>query len=311
MQLPDMNLLVALDALLDEGSVVGAAQRMNLSPAAMSRTLGRIREAMGDPILVRAGRGLVPTPRALALRDQVRALVEQAGLVFRSGDEVDLPNLDRAFNIRTNDLFIALYGARLLHMMLEQAPNTVLRFVPEHQGDDDLVLRHGQIDLVVSSSIDMGPEIKVQSLFDTWFVGLARADHPIFDAGITPERFARYPQISVSRRGRANGPIDVELGTHGVQRRVALITPSFHSAMFSLPESDLILPMPANILGSVTKFGLPLRSFEIPVPLERVRVMQAWHPRFDNDPAHRWLRQTMRACCAGEPTPASSPARSL
>ncbi|MBC7213409.1 MAG: LysR family transcriptional regulator, partial [Pseudomonas sp.] len=101
MQLPDMNLLVALDALLDEGSVVGAAQRMNLSPAAMSRTLGRIREAMGDPILVRAGRGLVPTPRALALRDQVRALVEQAGLVFRSGDEVDLPNLDRAFNIRT------------------------------------------------------------------------------------------------------------------------------------------------------------------------------------------------------------------
>jgi len=152
MQIPDMNLLVALDALLDEGSVVGAARRMNLSPAAMSRTLGRIREAIGDPILVRAGRGLVPTPRALALHEQVRALVEQAGLVFRSREEVDLATLDRAFNIRTNDLFIALYGAQLLQMMHEQAPHTVLRFVPESGGDDDAVLRDGGTDLIVSST---------------------------------------------------------------------------------------------------------------------------------------------------------------
>ncbi|MCE1114927.1 MULTISPECIES: LysR family transcriptional regulator [Pseudomonas] len=301
MQLPDMNLLVALDVLLDEGSVVGAAQRMNLSPAAMSRTLGRIREALGDPILVRAGRGLVPTPRALALRDQVHGLVEQAGLVFRSREDVDLANLERAFNIRTNDLFIALYGAQLLRMMLAQAPRTVLRFVPEGSGDDDAVLRNGQIDLIISSAVELGPEIKVQSLFNTYFVGMAREDHPIFDGPITPERFAAYPQISVSRRGRANGPIDVSLAEHKVERRVALITTSFHSAMFSLPDSDLILPMPANILNSVQRLKLPLRSFEIPVPLEPVNVKQAWHPRFDNDPAHRWLRQTLKACGSLDP----------
>ena len=301
MQLPDMNLLVALDALLDEGSVVGAAQRMNLSPAAMSRTLGRIREAMGDPILVRAGRGLVPTPRALALREQVRGLVEQAGQVFRSGQEVELATLDRAFNIRTNDLFIALYGAQLLRMMHEQAPRTVLRFVPESGDDDDQVLRDGRTDLIISSTIDLGPEIKVQSLFNTLYVGLARRDHPIFDQPITPERFASFAQISVSRRGRANGPIDAELANYKVQRRVALITPSFHSAMFSLPDSDLLLPMPANILSSVNKLGLPLRSFEIPLALERVTVMQAWHPRYHTDPAHRWLRQILRACCSVDP----------
>lgn len=301
MQLPDMNLLVALDALLDEGSVVGAAQRMNLSPAAMSRTLGRIREAMGDPILVRAGRGLVPTPRALALREQVRGLVEQAGQVFRSSQEVELASLDRAFNIRTNDLFIALYGAQLLRMMHEQAPRTVLRFVPESGDDDDQVLRDGRTDLIISSTIDLGPEIKVQSLFTTIYIGLARRDHPIFDQPITPERFASFAQISVSRRGRANGPIDAELANYKVQRRVALITPSFHSAMFSLPDSDLLLPMPANILSSVNKLGLPLRSFEIPLALERVTVMQAWHPRYHTDPAHRWLRQTLRACCSVDP----------
>ncbi|WP_028696572.1 LysR family transcriptional regulator [Pseudomonas cremoricolorata] len=299
MLLPDLNLLVALDALLDEGSVVGAAQRMNLSPAAMSRTLGRIREALNDPILVRAGRGLVPTPRALALREQVSQLVEQAGEVFRSGDAVDLPNLERAFNIRTNDLFIALYGAQLLRMMHEQAPRTVVRFVPE-SGDDDAVLRDGRTDLIISSTIDLGPEIKVQRLFHTQYIGLAREDHPIFDGAISPERFAAYPHISVSRRGRANGPIDVELAPFRVQRRVALITPSFHSAMFSLPDSDLILPMPANILASVRKLRLPLRAFDIPLPLERVTVMQAWHPRFHHDPAHRWLRQTLKACCEAD-----------
>ena len=187
-------------------------------------------------------------------------------------------------------------------MMHEQAPRTVLRFVPESPGgDDDSVLRDGRTDLIISSTVELGPEIKVQSLFHTEYIGLARRDHPIFDAQITPQRFAAYPQISVSRRGRANGPIDVELANFKAQRRVALITPSFHSAMFSLPDSDLILPMPANILNSVNKLGLPLRSFQIPLPLEQVTVMQAWHPRFQNDPAHRWLRQTLKACCSVDP----------
>ena len=146
MQLPDMNLLVALDALLDEGSVVGAARRMNLSPAAMSRTLTRIREAVGDPILVRAGRGLVPTPKALQLQAQVRSVVEQAALVFRSADEVDLSTLRRRFSVRANDFFIGVYGGRLFDTMERMAPLCELCFVPEGDTDDD-ALREGRLDL--------------------------------------------------------------------------------------------------------------------------------------------------------------------
>ena len=299
MHFPDMNLLVALDALLDEGSVVGAARRMNLSPAAMSRTLTRIRHAVGDPILVRAGRGLVPTPKAMALRSQVRSVVEQANQVFCSSDEVDLQSLERAFNLRANDVFIAPFAAPLLETMRQQAPCTVLRFVPEGEGgDEDAALREGRLDLYISATRNLGPEIKVQSLFSTTFVGLARVDHPIFDDEITPERFAGYEQISVSRRGRATGPIDAALAGMGLQRRVALITPSFHSAMFSLPDSELLLPLPEHVLLSVARLGLPLRSFRIPMALEAVTIMQAWHPRFDNDPAHRWLRQTLKECCS-------------
>jgi len=298
MQYPDLNLLVALDILLDEGSVVGAARRMHLSAPAMSRTLARIREATGDPILVRAGRGLVPTPRALELREQVRDLVEQAGGVFRSR-EVELPSLVREFNIRTNDIFMVCYGGRLVDLVRSQAPNVMLRFVPEI--DDDDAMRAGRIDLAVGASARLLPEIKHQGLFMSRFVGLARADHPIFSEMINAERFAAFDQISVSRRGLARGPIDQALEAQGLSRRVVAVSPSFFSAVLALRDTDLILPMPNPVVATCCQLGLALRSFEIPLPLAPVRVHQSWHPRFDNDVAHRWLRTLVKRCCDENP----------
>lgn len=113
MPLPDLNLLLALDVLIDECSVAAAARRMNLSTPAMSRTLGRIRTALGDPVLVRAGRGLAPTPRALQLREQVRDVIEQAHRVFNAGREVDMRVLERTFSVRANDVFVGGFGGRL------------------------------------------------------------------------------------------------------------------------------------------------------------------------------------------------------
>lgn len=297
MPLPDMNLLIALDALLEEGSVVGAARRMHLSPAAMSRTLTRVREALGDPVLVRAGRGLVPTPRALALQEQVRSLVEQATEVFQARDEVDMSTLERRFNVRSNDVFFGAFGGQLVDALRVQAPGTALRFAPEGEGDDD-ALREGRIDLHVTSRRNFGPEMKVQQLFTTRFVSLAREDHPIFAAPITPERFALYDHVSVSRRGRPHGPIDAALEQLGLSRRVTLTTPNFHSAIFSIAASDLIVSLPETVLWGMRELGLRMRPFVIPLTFETVNVVQAWHPRFDKDPAHRWLRQTVKQLCA-------------
>lgn len=296
MQLPDMNLLVALDALLDEGSVVGAARRMNLSPAAMSRTLTRVRDALGDPILVRAGRGLVPTPKALELRAQVRDLVEQAALLFRSADDVDLSTLRRRFSVRANDFFVGVYGGHLIDTLDRQAPHCELRFVPEGDGDDE-ALREGRIDLMISNTVPRTPEVKVQNLFTTHMVGLVREGHPLLEGEITAERYARFSHISMSRRGIARGPIDTALNALGLERRVALIAPSFHAAMFVLPDSDLILPVPKEALRSVSRLGLRLRSFTLPIPLPTMMLTQAWHPRYDKDPAHRWLRETIKSSC--------------
>ncbi|WP_166367215.1 LysR substrate-binding domain-containing protein [Pseudomonas akapageensis] len=297
MQYPDLNLLVALDVLLEEGSVVGAAQRMHLSAPAMSRTLGRVREAFGDPILVRAGRRMVPTPRALELREQVRVLVEQAGGLFRSGSEQRLETLERQFTLRVHDVLVGGLGIRMLEAVRQEAPNCTLRFATDNVLDES-DLREGSIDIYLGAPIPMGPEIKRQSLFSTHYVGLASSDHPIFAQDISPEGFAAYPQISVSRGGRDRDPIDVALGKLGLSRKVMLTTQSFNTAIFALPGSDLLLPIPQHALYRINRFGLSLRPFMIPIPLENLIVIQAWHPRFDNDFGHRWLRKTVRQVCA-------------
>src|SRR5512134_528270 len=126
MSTPDLNLLATLDVLLSEGSVARAAQRLRLSPSAMSRALARLREATGDPLLVRAGRGLVPTPRAIELRSQVGTLVEGAKAVLRPAERLDLKTLTRRFTLRTSEGFVETFGPHLIALVTQQAPGVTL-----------------------------------------------------------------------------------------------------------------------------------------------------------------------------------------
>lgn len=297
MRLPDLNLLIAFDVLLEEGSAASAARRLNISAPAMSRTLSRIREAFGDPILVRSGRGLAPTPRALELHEQVRGVVEQAHAVFTAGRQIDLQRLERTFSVRANDVFIGAFSSRLRELLHRHAPRTVLRFVPESDVDDR-ALEEGRIDLYINARRDFSADTKVQHLFLTELKGLARENHPIFDAPIDAARFVSYDHISVSRRGRTNGPIDDALAAMGLARRVALVTPNFHSGIFALAGSDLILPsMPTSMMHNVRELGMKVRIFDLPVVLKPVDIVQAWHPRLDHDNAHRWLRRMLKQAC--------------
>ena len=163
MALPDLNLLVTLDVLLTEGSVARAARRLRLSPSAMSRALARLREATGDPLLVRAGRGLVPTPRALELRERVGQLVQDATVVLRPVEAINLQQLERTFTLRTREGFVENFGARLLARVSAEAPGVRLRFVPKPHKDSS-PLRDGSVDLetgVVGAAT--GPEVRVQA----------------------------------------------------------------------------------------------------------------------------------------------------
>jgi DNA-binding transcriptional LysR family regulator len=292
MQSTDLNLLTALDALLAEGSVSGAARRLSVTTPAMSRTLARIRDAFGDPILVRAGRGLTPTPHALALRERVRAVVEEArSLVAAAGEQV-LGTTLRTFTVRASDAFAGAFAARLAERVASDAPGVTLRFAPE--GDEDVAsLRDGRVDLELGVMGPLGPEIRVQTLFRERLVGVVRRGHALARGRVTPARFARERHVSVSRRGIARGPIDAELSKRGLARPVALVVAGFGEALLAVAASDLVAAVPSR-LARVAGETVAIDCFPLPLPVPVLVVGQAWHPRLEADPAHRFLRACVR-----------------
>lgn len=294
----DLNMLVVLDVLLTEQSVARAAQRLELSPSAMSRALARLRTITGDQLLVRAGHCLVPTPLALELRGKVRAVVADAQNVLHPSIHLDLASLDRTFTIRANDGFIECYGARIAALVEEEAPHVCVRFAakPDKSG---AMLRDGIADLEVGVVSNMAPELRIQALFRDRFIGVVRDTHPLADGEeITAERYVAYRHISVSRRGQAFGPIDEALRELGLKRTVSVIVPSFPDALALARTTDLV----ANVPDRQTEHARDgMHTFRLPVTTPDVTISQIWHPRFEGDGAHRWLRASLRRVCSDAP----------
>jgi DNA-binding transcriptional LysR family regulator len=304
----DMNLLAALDALLAEGSVTGAARRLGLSSSAMSRTLARLRSATGDPLLVRAGRGLVPTPRAAELRDQVHELTRDVRTVLSPRTTLlDVASLERTFTIRANEGFIECFSAPLVAAVGEAAPRVRLRFAPKPV-KDALPLREGRIDLEIGVLGAFAPEVRTQSIFRDKFVGAVRVGHPLLTGPVTPERYAACKHVVASRKETFTGPVDGALEELGLRREIVAVVPGHPDAMRIARQSDLVALVPRSCLGSVLTNADPLTeglaSFELPVRTPEIVISAMWHPRMDADPAHRWLRDTVMAVCgAGPPLP--------
>ncbi|MDQ1921524.1 LysR family transcriptional regulator [Massilia pseudoviolaceinigra] len=294
MSLPDLNLLITLDVLLAEGSVARAARRLHLSPSAMSRALARLRDATGDPLLVRAGRGLVPTPRAIALREQVSQLVHDSVAVLRPVDKLDLAQLARTFTIRTREGFVENFGAELITRLRADAPGVRLRFLPKPD-KDSAGLRDGSIDLetgVIGKST--GPEVRTQALFRDRFVGVVRAGHALAEGDITPARYAAGEHIGIAREGMEKGPVDDALLPLALERTIVTTAAGFSQALALAWGSDLVATVPERHTGRLRS---GMHSFALPFPVPEFTVSMLWHPRLDADPAHRWLRTHVRAVC--------------
>jgi DNA-binding transcriptional LysR family regulator len=294
MATPDLNLLLTLDVLLAEGSVARAARRLRLSPSAMSRALARLRAATGDPLLVRAGRGLVPTPRALALREPVGRLVQDGQAVLRPAETLDLKRLTRTFTLRTRDGFVESFGPDLVARVGSEAPGVGLRFV-EKTDKDTAPLRDGTVDLETGViGRDTGPEVCTQSLFRDRFVGVVRKGHALSRGKVTPARYAAGRHVPVWRRNLDGDPVDAALAALGLEREIAAIVGSFAAALALARGSDLIATVPEQ---HTVKLRAGLHSFALPLALPEFTVSLLWHPRLDADPAHRWLRGCVREVC--------------
>ncbi|WP_111494216.1 LysR family transcriptional regulator [Marinobacter bohaiensis] len=303
MNQPDMNLLTALDVLLAEQSVAGAARRLDLSTSAMSRTLARLRQVTGDPLLVRAGRRMVLTPYAESIRERTRDTVFDAlGILQPDTRVLDPATLQRTFTLRANDGFVDVFAASLIARVAALAPNVRLCFVPKPEKSAD-ALRDGRVDLDIGVVGNMGPEIRVKALFRDRFVGVVRKGHPLARGqGVTVAQYVQWGHIVASRSGRPAGPVDEVLHGLGLERHVAATVPSFPAALSVARASDLIALVPASFLirERDDDATAALWVFELPVKTDGITISQMWHPRQQMDAAHRWLRGQVEDVCRNE-----------
>src|SRR5450830_1010655 len=294
---PDLNLLIALDALVAEASVAAAARRLGLSASAMSRTLTRLRTVTGDPLLVRAGRRMVLTPCAEALSERTRNIVHEARSILRpSAIEPEIATLKRTFTIRANDGFVEIFGAALIDAVTSAAPFVRLRFAPKAE-KSPLPLRDGSADLEIGVLSEMGPEVRVQALFRDNFVGVVRRGHPLeSDDKVSAKRYTDFGHVVASRHGRTTGPVDEALTALRLKRMIIAVVPSFPAALAVAQASDLIALVPASFMNNQPESQTTF-VFELPVQTVKITVSQMWHPRLEVDPVHRWLRQLVLTVC--------------
>jgi len=178
-----------------------------------------------------------------------------------------------------------------------EAPQVTLRFAD--QGTEDVsALREGRIDLDIGVLDDIGPEIRVQTLVRDHFVAVMRRGHPLLKGRMTARRFAAAVHIGTSRRGLSRGPIDDALAALGLRREVRFVVSGFHAAMLTAAASDIVASAPLAVAATAERLGLKIRYVDLPVATPEVVIAQAWHPRFDTDAGHRWLRDAVRRALA-------------
>ncbi|PXX65575.1 LysR family transcriptional regulator [Nocardia tenerifensis] len=295
----DANLAIALDALLAEQSVTRAAARLHTSPAAMSRTLARLRRILQDPLLVRAGQAMVPTPRAQALREEAAAVVRSLAALLSPGTGVDPAGLSGTFTLQTADLVGAALAPRLLRLAEQEAPGVSFRLRAEEL-EAGSALRDGRVDLEIGSIDHVDPETEVEELVTLRMVAAVRAGHPLTEGPLTADRLAAAHHVAVSRRGRFTGPLDTALAEQNLHRRVGIVLPSHLAAMTLAARSDIVCLVPAALPGADPSpltddaNALGLRLLDIPLPLPPLTISMAWHPRHTADGAHHWLRTAIR-----------------
>lgn len=293
MQPSDLALLATLDALLQEGSVTKAARRVGLSTPAMSHALSRIRERLGDPLLVRAGRQMVLTPRAEALRPKVRSAVAQAAQALAPDQPFAAQEMERSFVIRASDHVLTVVGVEFDRIVRDGAPGAVLRFVP-NLADDPEALRDGSADLAVGIYGDLPPELRTRVLLTDRFVCAVRADHPTVKKRLSLDQYLALEHVQVAPRGKPGGYVDDVLAERGVARHITRAVPFFLAALRLAARTDYVLTISERI-ARVMAPCLGLRLLEPPVALRPYALKLVWHPRFDGDAGHRWLREALLA----------------
>lgn len=290
----DLNLLYALDALSRTGSVKAAADLLNLSAPAMSHTLARLRETTGDPLLVRAGRKLVPTPRALSMIEVTRELVAQAQAVLAPAmDDRKWLTASREFVVIAPDELSIAHGVRLLNAIRSRMPNASLTLLPTADAEFDR-MRQGTVDVEVRPSGKLAPEIKMEVLSEQQMVVAMRRSHELAAQKMTLPRYVKARHVCLSSGNGLDDMVERVLSEARVSRASVLRVATPYAALAAAAQSDLIATAPRSLVESVAE-SLGLVPVAFPFKTERLRIIQVWHPRLDLDQQHIWLRTCIKS----------------
>ncbi len=296
----DLNLLVALDALIREGSVTRAAQEVGVTQSAMSHTLRRLRDVFDDPLLVRVGAAMQLTPRAEALALGLRSGLQTLARLLES-PSFEPASAQRAFRIATPDLFDVLALPALLADLRQQAPGIELTVMPFTRRGIPAALTVGELDLAVLARPQVQGAVGLvgRTLLRDTFSCFLREDHAVLRQGLTLERYVAAAHAVVSPRADGVSVVDHLLQEAGHVRRVVLKLPHFFSAPAIIARSDLILTAPTSLARMLPAEG-PIVAVPLPLPVPPHSVACYWHTRFTEDPGHRWLRERLASAVPAE-----------
>ena len=293
----DLNLLVSLDALIEEANVTKAAERLNISQPALSAQLARLRDLFHDPLLVSAksGRGMVPTPRALELKLPLHLALKDLEAVIKRPPIFDPLSSDRTFSIAASDYVAAVLGVGLIASAQKLAgPDVRISFRTPNPDLIAVQLERGQLDLLITDLRNVPHGITIQRLYDGHYVMAQRKGHPRGTRPLDLDTYCSLSHILVSNSGTGGfrGDIDEQLEKIGRRRNVVYSVHQFVLVPMLLRTTNCVAALPSWLPD---RFTSELDAFELPFVPRGYTVSAAWHPRYDADPAHIWLRDQISA----------------
>ncbi|MBR8837521.1 MAG: LysR family transcriptional regulator [Stigonema ocellatum SAG 48.90 = DSM 106950] len=290
----DLNLLVAFEALFEERSVTGAAQRLYLGQPAMSAALGRLRTLFEDELFIRIGREMQPTSKALEIAPGILAALDQIRQTLEASQTFDPATTERSFTIGSSDYTSFVVVPKLLAFFQQFAPGINVRLIGFEKNSVGELLEQGSIDLALGVFPNPPQQTLHEPLFEEQFVGIARKKHPaISNKTLSLETFAELPHALVTIRRDETGFIDQVLLTHSLKRRIAVTTPHMLVLPSIVASSDLIASLPSRIATHVECYG-ELKQFELPIETASWTISMLWSKLVDKDSAITWLRQALR-----------------
>jgi DNA-binding transcriptional LysR family regulator len=288
----DLNLLLTLDAIFQEGTVKGAAQRLGLSPSAVSHALGRARELLGDALVVRTPRGMVATTRGERIRQALERSLSDLESLLTEDAPFDAATARRTFTLAASDGTAFTLLPLLLPHLQRVAPGIRVRTVPLH-AEVRASLVAGDVDLLFAG-FTQPPEggFYQQPVWSEDFVCVARHEHQALELPLTLEQYLALPHISIAPGGTSGSLVDAALARQGLRRNITLVVPHFLMAALLAAQMDLLLVLPVHLARQCAAV-LPLRILPPPLDLGGYVLHQIWHERMQKDPGHQWLRRTV------------------